>query len=66
MTMNKSNINEIIPLDQYIRNLENSLIDLEWSAVDTADYDLEIERLRQRILSAKMAESYGEQWHVPW
>lgn len=51
----------VIPLDEHIRKLEDALIEAEWH-----DYEEEVEQLRQRILSAKMAESYGERWHVPW
>ena len=51
----------VIPLDEHIRNLEDALIEAEWH-----DYEEEVEQLRQRILSAKIAESYGERWHVPW
>lgn len=51
----------IIPLDEYIRKLEDALMEAEWN-----DYDEEAEQLRQRIFSAKLSESYGERWHVPW
>ena len=51
----------IIPLDEHIRKLEDALMEAEWN-----EYDEEAEQLRQRIVAAKLAESYGERWHVPW
>jgi len=51
----------IIPMDEYIRKMEDALMEAEWN-----EYDEEAEQLRQRIFTAKLAESYGESWHVPW
>jgi len=51
----------IIPMDEYIRKMEDALMEAEWN-----EYDEEAEQLRQRIFTAKLAESYGEHWHVPW
>ena len=50
-----------VPLDVYIRRLNDGLNNAYWEADDA-----HVQTLQQRIKAAKIALDMGESYHVPW